>query len=134
MRVNSIQDVIEVLRDIVELDCVLVHQGSITCADCVKSDLLATARYLRNSCEVASACDHQDFNEYDSPACCDSCLNLINYSDWVDWLESWDYHVSREALVSAIEYYGGSLYKRNKPFYQPSNETLQRYARMLIES
>lgn len=136
-RANRLEECMAVLREIQEYGGVVIHEGAITCQHCVRSKPLHYVRYWQESSEVVSSVSLLDLDEYEQPACCDACLNLINYSDWQDWLTAWDYQVSREALVSAIEYYGGSIYKRNKrnkPFYQPSYETLRRYARMLIES
>ena len=133
-RPNRLEECMAVLREVEEYGGVIINEGGMICRDCVMSQPLYYVRYWQNSSEVVSSVSLLDLDEHEQPACCDACLNLINYSDWQDWLESWQYEVSYEALVSAIEHYGGSLYKRNKPFYKPSYETLQRYARMLIES
>lgn len=131
---NSLKECMAVLREVEEYGGVIVHEGAMTCQHCVMSQPLYYVRYWRQSSEVVSSVSLLDLDEYEQPACCDACHKLINHTDWRDWLVARDYHVSREALVRTIEYYGGGIHSSKTWFYQPSYETLQRGARMLIES
>lgn len=118
------------VNDIVEFQCHAQARGEFICHHCAMDNLLYIARAV--CAGHGGSVSSYDLCEYDGPEVCGQCFEYLNeYSDDMEYLETYDYCVSDDFLRSFISRHWNVSYQS---LNKRTSDTLERAARIIVAS